>query len=190
MHALREGGAHACFWGGACQGLEGCTSLEAFFRRANGEDAPPDGGDAEHRDADLRAACARSQAAPHGPVLAHVAGLNALEVGLACIGVGAGRQQMGEALSLGAGLLLHKKLGEPLRQGDVLFTLFAAVGGEAKVANGTRRVIDVAAVDAACARIFGAYEFGEGAPPAKGAHGSHQHLVRAFIDRDGSVHRV
>ena len=119
-----------------------------------------------------------------GPV-AVVASLNALEIGRACIGIGAGRQVMGEALSLGSGVLLHKKVGDPLRQGDVLLTLFAEVGGS-EGPSGTRRVIDQSAVDAACARILEAYGFSKGAADA---HKPSQ-LIRCFIDRDGSVKRL
>ena len=72
-------------------------------------------------------------------------------------------------------------------QGDVLFTLFAEEGGTSGP-TGTRRVIDKSCVDAACARIVGAYGFGnadahDGAPAATP-------LIRCFIERDGSVTRA
>ena len=116
VHNLIHGGPHGCFWGPPCQGLEGCRSLDAYFRRAYGVDSPPDGGATDHPDADSLTAVERSQRAPHGPTLARVASLNALEVGRACVGIGAGRRLQGEALSLGSGLILHKKIGDPLRQ--------------------------------------------------------------------------
>ena len=72
-----------------------------------------------------------------------------------------------------------------LRQGDVLLTLFAEVGGS-EGPSGTRRVIDQSAVDAACARILEAYGFSKGAADA---HKPSQ-LIRCFIDRDGSVKRL
>jgi pyrimidine-nucleoside phosphorylase len=172
---------HGCFWGPPCQGLDGCRSLDAFFRRAYGTDACPADEAPKAGESDL----AHSLRAPHGPPVGVVASLNALEIGRACIGIGAGRQVMGEALSLGSGVLLHKKVGDPLRQGDVLLTLFAEVGGS-EGPSGTRRVIDQSAVDAACARILEAYGFSKGAADA---HKPSQ-LIRCFIDRDGSVKRL
>ena len=159
--------------------------MDRFFRRANGDDLPPDGGVASSNETDAAAAIARSQRAPHGPVVARVASLDALEVGRACIGVGAGRERMGEALSLGSGVLLHKKMGDSLRQGDVLFTMFAEVGGTGGDSEVPRRVITPTDVDASAARIIGAYGFAK-----PGATASPPPLVRCFIDRDGSVQRA
>jgi len=175
--------AHGCFWGPPCQGLEKCRSLETFFRRAEGTDLPPEGID------DSGTSVERSRSAPNGPVVARVQGINALEVGLACIGIGAGRKKLGEALSLGSGLLLHKKVGDDLRQGDVLFTLFAEVGSIGAGLCRSRRVIELPDVDAACARVIGAYDLcrdaAELAKPAKASK-----LIRCFVDRDGSVTRL
>jgi hypothetical protein len=175
-------GQHGIVWGPACQGLEGCRSLDRFFMRAGGEDSAPDGGANTALDADVASAIARSQKAPHGPVVARVSSLNALEVGRSCVGIGAGRQQMGEELSLGSGILLHKKVGDAMRQGDVLFTLFAQVGGKGGGGKVPRRVITQAGIDAAAARVINAYGFTSGAAEPTP-------LVRCFIGRDGSVHR-
>ena len=67
-------------------------------------------------------------------------------------------------------------MGDALRQGDVLFTLFAEEG---PAADG-KRAIGTDDINDACARIFAAYKFGEVAPTA-------EPLIRCFIDRDGSV---
>lgn len=181
---VRSGAAsHGCFWTPPCQGLEGCRSLEAFFRRADGSDPPPTSDGSLKEESSV----ARSVRAPHGPVVARVAGFNALEVGQACIGIGAGREVMGEALSLGAGLLLHKKIGDELREGDVLFTMFVEVDGT-RGETGTRRVINGDSVDKACTRIIQAYKFDLGAAEmAKPL--SVSPLVRCFVDRDGSIRR-
>lgn len=181
---------HGCFWGPPCQGLEGCRSLEAFFRRADGSDPPPDGDRLETPDerSSSWTSVKQSQRAPHGPTVGRVCSLDALAIGRACIGIGAGRQKMGEALSLGSGVLLHKKVGDELRQGDVLFTLFAEVGGTSG-SSGTRRIIDQGGVDAACERILSAYGFVKGAELEDPVE-EPSPLIRCFIDRDGSVTRL
>lgn len=182
----KAGGPHGPFWGPPCQGLEGCSSLETFFRRAEGADPAPDGGNEAVEDADEAEAFARSRRAPHGPVMAHVTSLDALTVGRACVDFGGGRVQLGEALSLGAGVLLHKKIGDPLRQGDVLFTLFAETGGNGGE-TGTRRVIEPEAAAAACARIIGAYGFKAGKPSAHVSARLMGSLIRCFINEQGQT---
>ena len=59
--------------------------------------------------------------------------LDALTIGKACCAIGAGRQLMGEALSLGNGVLLHKKVGDTVREGDILFSVLAEIGGSPTV---------------------------------------------------------
>ena len=66
----------------------------------------------------------------------------------------------------------------------MLFTLFAEEGGTPGP-TGTRRVIDSSCVDAACARIVGAYGFADA-----GASLEPKPLIRCFIGRDGSVTRA
>ena len=85
-------------------------------------------------------------------------------------------------------MLLHKKAGDELRQGDVLFTLLAEVGGTGG-ASGTRRVIDQGGVDAACERILSAYGFAKGSELTKPPEAP-KPLIRCFIGRDGSVERM
>lgn len=184
VSVLGDDAAHGCFWGPPCQGLEACRSLEAFFRRAEGSDPPPQAAAADGAASPVE----RSQRAPHGPVVGRVRGINALEVGIACIDIGAGRKQLGETLSLGSGVLLHKKVGDELRQGDVLFTLLAELG-DSGVSCRNRRSIEQRDVDAVCARIIGAYDITKDASElAKPVQASQ--LIRCFVDRDGTVHRL
>ena len=48
-------------------------------------------------------------------------------------------------------MILHKKMGEKVREGELLFTLFAEVDGSPPEGS-KRRAITTADVDAACAR--------------------------------------
>ena len=175
---------HPPFWGAPVHGLEGCRSLDAFFTRAKAA-ADTDGeGDSTQASAKRSATTAleRSALGPHGATVASVTGLDALQVGQACVAIGGGRQKLGEALTMGAGVLLHRKVGDSLREGDILFTLFAEVGGDAGT---SRRVITDDDIDVACARVISAYTFG---PPAK--RREEAKLLRAFIARDGTVTRL
>mmetsp|Transcript_7403 Transcript_7403/g.20233 ORF Transcript_7403/g.20233 Transcript_7403/m.20233 type:complete len:562 (+) Transcript_7403:204-1889(+) len=180
--------AHPPFWGPPVHGLGECRELEAFFERSLAP-AAPEGGEGEPEA--KRAATAsveRSVRAPHGAPVAVVAGLDALAVGQACVAIGAGRRKLGEALTLGAGVLLHKKLDALLREGDVLFTLFAEVGGATAVRDGTRRAITAADVEAACGRVMAAYTFGAIAEAR--CEASRSPLIRCFVGRDGVVERM
>ena len=74
----------------------------------------------------------------------------------------------------------------PLRQGDVLFTLFAETGGNGGE-TGTRRVIEPEAAAAACARIIGAYGFKAGKPSAHVSARLMGSLIRCFINEQGQT---
>ena len=91
---------------------------------------------------------------------------------------------------MGAGVLLHAKLGRTLCQGDVLFTLFAEVGGSTTTpSGGTRRVIETDDVDVACRRLFKAFKFGNVAAAPQAAKEASS-LIRCFVGRDGTVTRI
>ena len=49
--------------------------------------------------------------------------LDALGLGIAAWRLGAGRERQGERVQAGAGIMLHKQLGDPVRRGDVIMTL-------------------------------------------------------------------
>lgn len=55
----------------------------------------------------------------------YITSLNALEIGLSCVALGAGRETKESDIDMGAGLVLHKKIGDYVNQGDSLLTLFA-----------------------------------------------------------------
>ena len=61
------------------------------------------------------------------PVTADRAGyvhaLNALEVGLVCVGLGAGRETVDSAIDLAVGVVLEKKIGDRVEEGEALAVL-------------------------------------------------------------------
>ena len=182
--SAKPNAAHPPFWGPPVHGLDACRSLDRFFDCALGKAAAAAEAVAEAPAKKKPAVTAleRSTGGPHGAAVAGVRGLDALQVGQACVAIGGGRQKLGEALTMGAGVLLHKKVGDELREGDLLFTLFAEVQGKAGT---SRRVITDADVDSACERVMKAYTFGSVAEAGK-ARASAK-LMRAFVARDGTV---
>eukprot|EP00928_Gymnodinium_smaydae_P053837 TRINITY_DN37744_c0_g1_i1.p1 TRINITY_DN37744_c0_g1~~TRINITY_DN37744_c0_g1_i1.p1 ORF type:complete len:561 (-),score=79.08 TRINITY_DN37744_c0_g1_i1:136-1818(-) len=169
--------AHPPFWSpDKCDSLDKVFDLAVYAGRSNCT------ADTSTSTSSLE----RSTVGPHGNVVAGVCGLDALQVGQACVAIGGGREKLGEALSMGAGIILHKKVGDSLRQGDTLFTLFAELGGsKAGVGEGERRVITIADVHSACERVVKAFTFG----PAENASSAaaKARLIRAFVSRDGKV---
>lgn len=55
-----------------------------------------------------------------------VAQVDAEQVGLATMGLGAGRERKGDAIDHRVGIVLHKKVGDPMAAGEPLFTVHAA----------------------------------------------------------------
>jgi thymidine phosphorylase len=53
----------------------------------------------------------------------YVTRLDALGLGIAAWRLGAGRERKEDPVQAGAGIMLHKQLGDPVRKGDVLMTL-------------------------------------------------------------------
>ena len=90
---------------------------------------------------------------------------------------------------MGSGVILHKKVGRTLREGDVLYTLFAEVGGRPETAAGPRRVITSEDVDAACRRLFKAFKFAPASASEAAARRANS-LMRCFVERDGSVKQL
>ncbi len=80
-----------------------------------------------------------------------VAALDAELVGLAAVELGAGRARREDAVDHAAGLLLRKRVGDPVREGDALAELHA---------------VDDLRLDAGEARFRSAAQIAD-APPAK-----------------------
>lgn len=56
----------------------------------------------------------------------YVSAVQAEQIGLACVRLGAGRSRKEDSIDYGAGIILHKKPGSPVRAGDVMATLYTS----------------------------------------------------------------
>lgn len=84
------------------------------------------------------------------PASGYVAGLDALAVGGAAVLLGAGRQRKGQPVDPAVGIVLHRKVGEAVREGEPLATIHAR---------------DAASAAAAAARLRDAYAISAFPPP-------------------------
>ncbi|MBR2750198.1 MAG: thymidine phosphorylase [Clostridiales bacterium] len=74
---------------------------------------------------------------------------DALAVGEASCLLGAGRMEKTDMIDMGAGIKLFKKVGDPVKRGDHLYSLF----------TGTKNTVDDARIDEALLKMESAYEF-------------------------------
>ena len=70
-----------------------------------------------------------------------VQGINAFEAGMAAKMLGTGRQTKADAIDLSIGILLKKKVGDPVERGEPLAHLFYD-GDEAKVKTVSKRLLE------------------------------------------------
>ncbi len=68
----------------------------------------------------------------------YVEQLNALQVGMAAVDLGAGRERKEDSIDHAVGIIVHKKVGDAVTAGDVTFTLHA--NDEAKLEQARRRL--------------------------------------------------
>ena len=80
-----------------------------------------------------------------------VSSCDALSVGEASCLLGAGRMQKEDKIDMGAGIRLHKKIGEAVKRGDPLFTLY----------TGTKEPVSEDRIDEALYKIQDAYAISE-----------------------------
>jgi len=78
----------------------------------------------------------RPVAAPRSGV---VAAIDAMEVGLTAVNLGAGRLRKGDPVDHAVGIVLEAKVGDEVRAGDVLLTIHA--NSEAKCAAAHNRLL-------------------------------------------------
>jgi pyrimidine-nucleoside phosphorylase len=73
------------------------------------------------------------------PRSGYVAGIDAMEIGLTAMALGAGRAKKGDAVDAAVGIVLAAKVGDAVEQGAPLFTLHA--NGEVRLAEAERRAL-------------------------------------------------
>jgi pyrimidine-nucleoside phosphorylase len=65
----------------------------------------------------------------------YLAEINARQVGLASVLLGAGREKKGDPIDYGVGIVLHKKVGDQVQGGETLATLYASDPGKLAAAR-------------------------------------------------------
>jgi pyrimidine-nucleoside phosphorylase len=83
------------------------------------------GGDVEQIEEPERLPRARLIREIPAPADGYLAEMRAYEVGMAAVALGAGRTKKGEPIDPAVGILVHRKVGDPVRRGEPLFTVHA-----------------------------------------------------------------
>ncbi|MBC7265240.1 MAG: thymidine phosphorylase [Chloroflexi bacterium] len=96
------------------------AALEKFRQMVEAQHGDP--AVVDHPEIMPRASIVRSVAAPQD---GWVKALDAMEVGLAAVGLGAGREKKGQPIDHAVGFLFHKKIGDRVKSGEPLFTVHA-----------------------------------------------------------------
>ncbi len=73
------------------------------------------------------------------PRTGYLGEVNAREIGLAAVSLGAGRANKSDSIDLAVGLVVHHKVGDRVEKGDALFTLHANDAG--RIAEARERVL-------------------------------------------------
>lgn len=87
----------------------------------------------------------------HAPCDGYISRVQADMVGNACVLLGAGRSSKEDKLDFGAGVKIRAKVGDSVKRGDVLCTIYKGAGAE----------IDENKLDEAMEMLFDAYEFSD-----------------------------
>lgn len=66
----------------------------------------------------------RCNVSVESPCTGYVTGIDALKIGLLAVTLGAGRVEKEDRIDPGAGILLHKKVGDPVEKSDLLATFY------------------------------------------------------------------
>ena len=73
------------------------------------------------------------------PRSGYIAGVDAAQVGMTSVELGAGRAKKGDPIDYAVGLIVHRKVGDQVRAGESLFTVHA--NDEAKLAAAEKRLL-------------------------------------------------
>jgi pyrimidine-nucleoside phosphorylase len=110
------------------------------------------GGDPRIVDAPDQLAVARHHATITAATDGYLTDLEPLELGYASMGLGAGRSRAEDAVDPGAGIRLHVQLGDRVRKGDALATLYTSERARLRVGTD---------------RVTAAFRIGKRRPPAR-----------------------
>jgi pyrimidine-nucleoside phosphorylase len=110
------------------------------------------GGDPRIVDAPDQLAVARHHATITAATDGYLTDLEPLELGYASMGLGAGRSRAEDAVDPGAGIRLHFQLGDRVRKGDALATLYTSERARLRVGTD---------------RVTAAFRIGKRRPPAR-----------------------
>ena len=81
------------------------------------------------------------------PTDGFVSGINTEQIGYAALALGAGRLKSTDELDLTAGIEIHKKIGETVRKGEPLYTLFVRESSlEQKFSAAENRVLSATTI--------------------------------------------
>ncbi len=69
----------------------------------------------------------------------YIAGMDAAEIGLTSVELGAGRAKKGDSIDTAVGLIVHRKVGDAVSAGEPLFTVHA--NDEVKLASAEKRLL-------------------------------------------------
>jgi pyrimidine-nucleoside phosphorylase len=100
--------------------LESGKALEKFRQLVRAQ-----GGDERYVMEPDRLPRASVQKVVTSPRRGYLSEINALEVGLAAITLGAGREKKGQPVDHAVGVVVHHKVGDRVKKGEPLFTLYA-----------------------------------------------------------------
>ena len=87
------------------------------------------------------------------PASGFVRAIDAEAIGLASVALGAGRARVEDRIDPAVGIVVHRKVGDPVERGEPLCTIHHGPGGEGP--------------DRVAARVAAAYAIGDEAPPAR-----------------------
>jgi len=136
-HLIQLGGAapsHAAAKRLAAEMLAGGKALDRFRMLVRAQ-----GGDERYIEEPDRLPTASIRIAVPSPHQGYLAEINALQVGLAAVILGAGRSKKGQAIDHAVGIVVHHKVGERVKKGEPLFTVHA--NDPAKAEEATEQVL-------------------------------------------------
>ena len=67
---------------------------------------------------------ARYKAEVRSPIAGYISKINALEIGLSAMKLGAGREKKEDRIDMSAGILLNKKIGDAVKKDELLATIY------------------------------------------------------------------